>query len=97
MELVIKILDKDYKKLQDGHISFNVLEVLRNGIPLPKGHGDLKDADKVLKDIEDLQKSSWYNDERFMKMQYLIHEGVETVRDLCIKEAPIIIEADKDR
>ena len=59
MELVIKILDKDYKKLQDGHISFNVLEVLRNGIPLPKGHGALKDADKVLKDIEDLQKSSW--------------------------------------
>ena len=85
MELVIKILDKDYKKLQDGHISFNVLEVLRNGKPLPKGYGRLIDTKKIIVKPE--------------YMQSCMGEVVIRAEDLAriIAEVPTIIEADKDR
>ena len=41
IDLVIKIPEKDYQLMKDGHIPFNVLDVIMNGTPLPKGHGDL--------------------------------------------------------
>lgn len=47
MQIVIKINEKDYHSLKDGHIPFNVLDVIMNGTILPKGHGDLIDR-KVL-------------------------------------------------
>lgn len=50
IELVIKVPDKDYEKLKDGHIPFSILDVMQNGTPLPKGHGRLIDADAVLED-----------------------------------------------
>lgn len=104
MQLVIDILEREYETIRsavkkgymNGFGGEPIYRAIAEGKPLPKGHGRLIDADKVLKDTEDLQKSPWYNDERFMKMQYLIHEGVETVRDLCIKKAPTIIEADEE-
>ena len=49
MELVIKIDEKDYQSLKDGHIPFNVLAVIMNGTILPKGHGDLIDRQELLK------------------------------------------------
>lgn len=53
MKLVIEIDDKLYEEIKDrnntcgiyiphGYASIHAIE---NGIPLPKGHGDLKDAD----------------------------------------------------
>ena len=55
----------------------------------------LVDKDDILKDIEDLQKSPWYNDgedvESGRRLQYNIRkEAVEIVRDMCVKVAPII-------
>lgn len=47
MEIVIKIDEKDYQSLKDGHISFSVLDVIMNGTILPKGHGRLIDADEL--------------------------------------------------
>jgi len=52
MQIVIKIDEKDYQSLKDGHIPFNVLDVIMNGTPLPKGHGRLIDADRVIKKME---------------------------------------------
>lgn len=49
MQIMIKIEDKDYQSLKDGHIPFNVLDVIMNGTPLPKGHGDLIDRQELLK------------------------------------------------
>jgi hypothetical protein len=48
-EIVIKIHEKDYQSLKNGHIPFSVLDVLMKGIPLPKGHGRLIDADAIQK------------------------------------------------
>ena len=55
----------------------------------------LVDKDDILKDIEDLQKSPWYNDgkdvESGRRLQYNIRkEAVEIVRDICVRVAPII-------
>ena len=54
---------------------------------------NLVDKDDILKDIEDLQKSPWFNDghgapsnERY----FIRKEAVEIVRDMCVKVAPIV-------
>lgn len=62
MEVVIKIDEKDYQSLKDGHIPFNVLDVIMNGTILPKGHGRLGDLDRLSKkflrkDVEDFNGS----------------------------------------
>lgn len=49
MQIVIKINEKDYHSLKGGHIPFNVLDAIRKGIILPKGHGDLIDRQELLK------------------------------------------------
>ena len=49
MEVVIKISDEDYQLMKDGHIPFNILDKMMNGIPLPKGHGDLIDRNELKK------------------------------------------------
>lgn len=51
MQIVIDISEKDYQSMQDGHIPFNMLNVVMNGTPLPKGHGDLIDVNDLLDDI----------------------------------------------
>lgn len=46
MQIVIDISDDDYRKVQDGRGSVSMMrKVIRNGIPLPKGHGRLIDAE----------------------------------------------------
>lgn len=50
-EIVIKIPDEDYKKLNNPEtiilLNGDILGAIKNGIPLPKGHGRLIDADKL--------------------------------------------------
>ena len=36
MKLIIDIHEKDYQAIKNGHIPFSVLDVIMNGIPLPK-------------------------------------------------------------
>lgn len=62
MELVIDIPDEDYKFIKDlqsliiggrGNcktIQKNVINAIRNGKPLPKGHGRLIDANELCED-----------------------------------------------
>ena len=56
IELVIKIPEEKYKWIKDhkGKTDFQTTELLYrrigNGIPLPKGHGRLIDADTLLKE-----------------------------------------------
>lgn len=50
IELVIKIPEEDWKFLKESdgcRWSRQIIESVINGIPLPKGHGNLKDADKL--------------------------------------------------
>ena len=49
MQIMINISKDDYRKLQDGRASVSMmLKAIRNGTPLPKGHGTLIDSDKLI-------------------------------------------------
>lgn len=53
MQIVIDIDEEDYKRIQDTSDVFNSLtsrsySAIRNGTPLPKGHGRLIDADELI-------------------------------------------------
>ena len=49
MQIMINISKDDYRKVQDGRASVSMmLKAIRNGTPLPKGHGTLIDSDKLI-------------------------------------------------
>lgn len=96
MQIVIELYNGDFREVQKDAYSGTpfenrVFSAIANGTVLPE-HGRLIDADEVLKDIDDLRKSPWYNDKRGNGFEYLIHEAVDMVQDLCILDAPTILE-----
>lgn len=67
IELVIK-LDEEYIKqidrirfliggIEDRSLQVNVINAIKNGTPLPKGHGRLKDVDNIFSYSEDLYEA----------------------------------------
>ena len=98
IELVIKIDEELYnniysyaeKMIYGGMRSgktllATLLRAIRNGTPLPKGHGRLIDADALVKKMEEREEK--LKDDRSMWET----AGVETALDMY---APTIIEAD---
>lgn len=79
VELVIKIPKKMYESVMNGTYCGTLYQELKNGTPLPKGHGRLIDADALLKDVRDNSESYFADD--------FAHEWVDV--------APTIIEADE--
>lgn len=48
MHIVIDISDGNYRKVQDGRASVSMMrKAIRNGTPLPKGHGRIIDESQV--------------------------------------------------
>ena len=93
-QIVIEIEDDLYREIySDAEIMIygmrsgktllaTLLRTIRNGMPLPKGHGDLIDADKLIDTVPDLNE---FEEETFY---------TTTMLDL-ICDAPIIIKADE--
>ena len=53
MQIVIDISEDDYRKVQDGRASVSMMrKAIRNGTPLPKGHGRLIDADEYKRNLK---------------------------------------------
>ena len=56
VELVIKIPDKVYEMVMNtgtyGCYRFNSTKAIREGVPLPKGHGKLKDVSEFTPDSD---------------------------------------------
>ena len=71
-----------------------LVESIWRGKILPKGHGRLIDADEVLKGIDELRQSPWFNEDTALAKRIRL-DAMGTVRDLCVKDAPTIIETDK--
>ena len=85
MQVVIDIPDEDYKRIKDMPDAFNSLtsrtyKSIRNGTPLPKGHGKLVDADSM-KRIDAIQRGDF--------------NSIESIRK-WIDIMPTVIEADKE-
>ena len=87
MQVVIDISDEDYKRIKDMPDAFNsltsrVYKSIKNGTPLPKGHGRLIDADKLLKDA---------------RIDIWTDYGFESkISPIDVESAPTIIEADTE-
>lgn len=90
IELVIKIPEEEYRWIMksDKTVFADVaskecmLYVIKEGIPLPKGHGRLIDADAITKDLNTFQDA------------FVIHtDGTYRMAISC--KAPTIIEAYK--
>lgn len=99
MKILIDMSEAEYneiepflngKKIKGGFNLFRVLEIIKNGTPLPKGHGELKDARKIANKINAL-KASWnhFGDE-YDGGRY---DSYDIAADI-IEDAPTIIEAD---
>lgn len=61
MQIVIDIPEEMYQNVLNGTYCGTLYEELKNGTPLPKGHGRLIDADALpLNDIDDANYGSNY-------------------------------------
>ena len=47
MELVINLPEEMWAIVKVGYVPLGISKCLMNGIPLPKGHGALKDVDNI--------------------------------------------------
>lgn len=88
IEVVIKMPKNTYRQIQalarnnyfEHDICGNSMRRIANGIPLPKGHGRLIDADRLIK---------------AERMWYRLKNGDVACPKIDIENAPTIIEADK--
>lgn len=89
MKIIIDIPDRIYKR--KGYLNVIDSEILRNalkdGKPLPKGHGRLIDADALEKRM--VERETELNDDRALWES----SAVEVALDMF---APTILEADKE-
>ena len=93
VELVIKIHEKDYQSiLNKGQVNFSVVYAIRNGTPLPKGHGKLGDLDIILNKAMK-HRESYMEAENSSYCRGKLHAYELYVEE--VENAPTIIEADK--
>ena len=95
IELVIKIPEDSYKATCSGSMLppdvKNVINAIRNGTLLPKGHGSLKDADALGTSIENR-----YADMELDGYDPLALGTYADMVDDLVETAPTIIDADKE-
>lgn len=105
MKIVIDIPNEDYEFIKnlrsviissrgDGKI-VQLINAIKNGTPLPKGHGRLIDAEKLANDVNAL-KDNWYKDFNMNEYESGRYESYDYVETITIEEAPTIIEADEE-
>ena len=94
IELVIKIPEDSYKATCNGCMLppdvENVVQGIKNGTPLPKGHGDLIDVNrKITVSIYDEQYEEWG------EKTLTIREALNRWSDEGITVKDVVISADK--
>ena len=96
MQIVIDIDEEKYDVIKsDLYNTFPAemkewgLEAIRNGTPLPKGHGRLGDLDELEKRIDNyIKHHAHMMDEFIVLIENFILDG--------IKDTPTVVEADKE-
>lgn len=86
MKLVIEVPNMDLSDVKVGSIlNRNILNAVKNGTPLPKHHGKLKDADELYNIFQELCDA--YNIDNL---------SFKSDMDMNFDLAPTIIEANKE-
>ena len=91
MQIMINISKDDYRKVQDGRASVSMMrKAIRNGTPLPKGHGDLIDVNrKITVSVYDEQYEEWSEE------TLTVREALNEWSDEGVGVKDVIIQADK--
>lgn len=103
MDIVIKIPKEYYdaiKAIPDNQCGFDML-IIKNGTPLPKGHGRLIDADAFIARMEDVSKRQQYKKlliDDCLTVDDVFKAIIESLQNKGIAngDTPTIIEADKE-
>ena len=105
MKIVIDIPESIYETIEeDQFISRYQLAVLqsqiRKGVPLPKGHGRLIDADAFIAKMEDVSKRQKYKElliDKNLTVDDVFKAIIESLQNkgLANGDTPTILEADK--
>lgn len=92
MQIVIKIDEETLQDLYDSrYVSPHIKEALRNGTPLPKGHGDLIDVNrKITVSTYDEQYEEWG------EQTLTVLEALNKWSDEGVKVEDVIITADAE-
>lgn len=85
IELVIKISEDNYKLMQDENYCGILSYAIKNGTPLPKGHGRLIDEEEILKPFKKLGE----NKLTYWKTDY---DGLITI----LNKTPSVLEAENE-
>lgn len=112
IELVIKVPEEVYEEIKNGmdielHFGDHIVvkdewasERIRNGTPLPKGHGRLGDLDNIWSKLKEIEG---YYQAEFLKKSNMIHESAMngrlygfTTSKFIVQDTPTIIEADEE-
>ena len=97
IKLIIEIPQKTYLEIKDGLITRNAMAsalVIEKGVPLPKGHGRLIDADKLYKQFGEIMDTVM-REPKFTKDVEYILRTTATIKSQ-INDADTIIEADEE-
>lgn len=96
MRVVIDITDEMWQAVQDGWVGNELWHsAIKNGIPLPKGHGDLKDADEIKEFYRKKLVSNLVDEARGLDWSEYAELPCK-VFNKVIDEALTIIEANKE-
>ena len=90
MKLIIEIDEQYFELLQMAVMNGmgdNAQKIIAQGTPLPKGHGRLKDADAICKDI--ISALGIRDENYLLEAEKAVYKR--------IKIAPTLIEADKEQ
>ena len=94
MQIVIEIDDEIYKKIHNGEFWLscglnlsNAYDSIKNGTPLPKGHGRLADIDAAISKIDELMKDGNFD---------IRDSTILRATRIWFNNIPTVLEADKE-
>lgn len=99
MQIVIDIPETKYNTIMNYPKEWDewALEAIKNGTPLPKGHGVLKDANEILKAMDTWDKFGYTETGCFVRKPYNDYVPYVLYEDMVksVSGTETIIEADK--
>lgn len=105
MQIVINISEEIYKNIQSKSVEiqaegYTIENAILNGTPLPKGHGALKDFEKLYADMSEREELARQRvidtpSNSPCYMRYVAQLNERTAFKEMLYDAPTIIEADK--
>lgn len=90
-ELTLRATRKDLQQL---NAVFGLINAMRNGKVLPKGHGELKDTNEILAKTHAMQKDLESNNDRIWAINKPKYKALAYANRFII-DAPTLVEADK--